>query len=484
LIAGVAALVALTMSISTASANHAAPAGLKVTGTTETSVGLDWNDYTLYLPDDYHVRVSNSSGTFLFVRELDPNPRDGLREQSQYTVTGLTAGTTYRFDVRAEAVGGHLSLISSKVSATTNTSTPPPPPPPPPSRDAILYTAREIADMPTSGPEWTALVSAATRDISGWTKMNYNGSDHDTFTLAKAVYYAKTGNDATRMDVRNQIETAMGTENLPSVQGDRHLNIARNAFGYVVAAQLINLPALDPALDSRFRTWIKSLRDEGATTDGEGLIATQIRRPNNHGTSAAASRAAVDAYLDDATDMAKAAQVLKGWMGDLQAYNGFSWTTSSPWGSWMVDSTAGNRQAIQPVGATKLISGASRNIDGAQPTEMSRAGTASWPPAYTGYAAGATEGAHLAVRVMMLNGHPDIHLEQSSALRRAVDFLRRLAFVDPVESVWWSDRYERDLHGVPHMVNYLYGTAFPETSLSSPRYGQQGAAQAAVLANK
>jgi hypothetical protein len=106
------------------------------------------------------------------------------------------------------------------------------------------------------------------------------------------------------------------------------------------------------------------------TLDGKTLINTHEIRPNNWGTHAGASRVATDLYLGDKADLAKAAQVFKGWLGDRSAYAGFTYGDLA----WQADPS-------KPVGINPK--GATRNghlIDGVLPDDQRRAGGFSWPP--------------------------------------------------------------------------------------------------------
>jgi hypothetical protein len=95
-----------------ASADHAAPTGLRVTETTADSVSLDWSDYTAFAVRGYHVSRYTTSGTLIERRMI------GTR--SAYTWTGLQPSTTYRFRVQAiRRSDGHLSSRSGAVSAAT-----------------------------------------------------------------------------------------------------------------------------------------------------------------------------------------------------------------------------------------------------------------------------------------------------------------------------------------------------------------------------
>ena len=86
-----------------------------------------------------------------------------------------------------------------------------------------------------------------------------------------------------------------------------------------------------------FRPWLRSLLTE--VLDGKTLRQTHEQRPNNWGTHAGAARAAIAAYLGDTAEMARTAQVFRGWLGDRTAYAGFIYGDLS----WQCD-------AAKPVG--------------------------------------------------------------------------------------------------------------------------------------
>ncbi|MCY9666026.1 glycosyl hydrolase family 18 protein [Paenibacillus alginolyticus] len=88
-----------------------APSNLHATGTTTSSVSLAWNASTDNIGvtgyDIYQAStlVGSVSGSTL-----------------SYTKTGLNAGTTYTYTVKAKDAAGNVSAASNSVSATTNTS--------------------------------------------------------------------------------------------------------------------------------------------------------------------------------------------------------------------------------------------------------------------------------------------------------------------------------------------------------------------------
>ena len=112
---------------------------------------------------------------------------------------------------------------------------------------------------------------------------------------------------------------------------------------------------------------------------------------SNWGGMAGASRVAVAAYPDDEEDLARAAKVMKGWLGDRSAYPGIPgppvrsrrsqqglpswWRRGRP--SWQADPD--RPRGVNPKGATKE----GHSIDGALADDMRRGGPFEWPPIYT-----------------------------------------------------------------------------------------------------
>src|SRR6185436_3561741 len=126
------------------------------------------------------------------------------------------------------------------------------------------------------------------------------------------------------------------------------------------------------------------------TLDGQTLRSTHEKRPNNWGTHAGASRAAVAVYLGDQAELDRCAQVFKGWLRDRSAYAGFEYGDVS----WQADPS--HPVGINPRGATK----SGHNIDGVLPDDQRRAGGFTWPPPKENYVWEALQGALLAALVL------------------------------------------------------------------------------------
>ncbi len=301
-----------------------------------------------------------------------------------------------------------------------------------PSGRGILVSASDIARLPTSGPAWDAMHAAA--DASPVAKISDQDSTHDTDTLAAALVYARTGDVAYQAKALANIKAAVGTE-----AGGRTLAEARNLPGYVIAADVIDLPDLDPTFDAgTFRPWLRSVLTE-PMTEGVNLVWTQENRPNNWGTHAGAARAAIAAYLGDGAEMARTAMVFQGWLGDRSVYAGFTYGDLS----WQCDPT--HPVGVNPAGC---MNGAV-SIDGVLPDDMRRGGKFQWPPIPTGYEWEALQGATLEAELLTRAGYPAWQWSDQ-ALRRAVDFLLTQAAWPAVGDDTWQ----------PWLVNHAYGTSY------------------------
>lgn len=284
-----------------------------------------------------------------------------------------------------------------------------------------------------SGAAWTALKSRADSAV-GSPDISNQDDGADQTVLAKALVYARTGSSSYRTAAAAAIRSAVGTE-----AGGRTLALGRNLPAYVIAADLISLKTLNSAFDQNvFRPWLRSLLTE--QLDGMTLVETHERRPNNWGTHAGAARAAIAAYLGDTAQLARTAQVFRGWLGDRTAYAGFDFGSDL---TWQCD--ASKPVAVNPTSCAK--SGVV--IDGALPDEMRRGGTFAWPPTYTGYAWEALQGATLQADLLRRAGY-DAWNWSDRGLLRATRFLYARAG-------WAADG---DDEWQPWLIDRRYGSAY------------------------
>lgn len=292
----------------------------------------------------------------------------------------------------------------------------------------IWISPAELAALPTSGPAWDRLNRWAARSIVSPDLSDQNDPDN-VITLAKALVSARTGNQPYRSEVVEAISRVMGTE-----AGGLTLAPGRELIAYVVAADLVGLPA---DLDQRFRVFLVQVRTE--VLSGRTLISTHEDRPNNWGTHAGASRAAVARYLGDQADLARAAQVFKGYLGDRSSYAGFRYGDLS----WQANPA--HPVGINPLGATRE----GHSIDGVLPDDQRRSGGFTWPPPKENYVWEGLQGALVQAVILHRAGY-DVWNWQDRALLRAVQWLHMQANFPPMGDDTWQ---------LP-LVDFYYGSSF------------------------
>lgn len=347
------------------------------------------------------------------------------------------------------------SLPDSGPAAPAVMSAPAPSPAPTPTYDprspgavspyrGIWLTQEELERLPMSGPAWEHLLGAADQPLPGPDIADQDDMS-DVYLLARALVYARTGNPAYREAVIEGIEAAMGTEGDPRHTGI--LAVARNLPGYVLAADLVNLPA-ETSLGPTFRRWLETMRATVFYGDGGSytLLDCHERRPNNFGTHCGAARIAIDLYLGDDEDLQRAATVFEGWLGNRAAYADFVYGRAT----WQAN--PGTPVGINPPGAE--IGG--YDVGGALPEEMRRAGNFRWPPKKTQYAWEALQGAVVQAELLSRAGYPAWQWEEQ-ALLRAVRFLHEIEWQAQGDDQWQ-----------PWLINAAYGADFPAQSPARP----------------
>ena len=312
--------------------------------------------------------------------------------------------------------------------------------------NGIWLSNAEIAKLPMTGEPWKR-VKAAADGALGKADISDQDNKHDVNTLAAALVYARTGTAMYRVKAADGIMSIIGTE-----KGGRTLALGRNLVSYVIAADLIDLRAMDATREAKFRDWLDKVRF--VSLEKKTLISTHEDRPNNWGTHAGASRIAAALYLNDKADLQRAAMVFKGWLGDRTAYSKFKWDDDMTW-----HVNAKTPVGINPKGAMK----AGKLIDGSFPDDMRRGCSFKWMPCETGYAWGAMEGASVQTALLQHAGFDAIHWSDN-AIFRATMFLHKLD--QEAKGKWWA---EGDDTWQPYLINRLYGSNFPvETKKVKP----------------
>ncbi|MBI3466591.1 MAG: alginate lyase family protein [Planctomycetes bacterium] len=300
----------------------------------------------------------------------------------------------------------------------------------------IWLSTSELLNLPTTGPAWDTLsAAAATTTLAP----NIQDQDEktDVLTLAKALVGVRTNNQDYISQVRTNVIAAIGSE-----LGGRTLALGRNLASYVIAADLVGL---EPAQEARFQAWLQQTLTE--ELDGKSLQSTHEIRPNNWGTMAGGSRAAVAVYLGDQAELARTAQVFKGWLGDLKSYAGFEFGTDL---SWQADPS--HPVGVNPKGTMKD----GHSIDGALPDDMRRGGSFTWPPLSTGYPWEAVQGVVVQAEILSRAGYDTWHW-QDQAILRAVQFLYGIGWPATGDDQW-----------VPWLIDAHYGTHFASNAQAEP----------------
>ena len=300
----------------------------------------------------------------------------------------------------------------------------------------IWISAAEIASLPTFGPAWDNLKAEADQP-TGTPDLSDQDDDVNVRVLAKALVFARTGDGGYRDAVIEACMAAKGTE-----AGGRTLALGRELIAYVIAADLVKLPAEQ---DQQFRAWLRQTLNENL--DGRTLQSTHEERPNNWGTHAGGSRAAVAVYLGDQAEIDRTARVLKGWLGDRSSYAGFEYGDLD----WQADPNS-------PVGIN--LKGSTKDghpIDGVLPDEQRRAGGFQWPPPKENYVYEALQGI-LAQAIILSRVGYDVWNWEDKAILRAFEWLHEEADFAATGDDTWE----------PHVVNFYYGTHFPAPLPASP----------------
>ncbi len=294
-----------------------------------------------------------------------------------------------------------------------------------------------LASLPTSGTGWENVLRAAQEPV-GEPNLSDMEDPTNVRIMAKALVYARTGEDRYRQEVVGACLAAIGTE-----RGGSTLALGRELAAYVIAADLVGgLPGEE---GKRFDAWLRDVRHQKLR--GGTLVSTHERRPNNWGTSAGASRIAVAAYLGDARDLERAAQVFRGWLGDRSAYDGFRYGSLA----WQANPKA--PIGINPRGARRD----GHSIDGVLPDDQRRSGPFRWPPPHENYVYGALQGA-LVQAVLLHNAGYDVWEWGDRALLRAFLWLYAEAGFPAQGDDGWE----------PWLINFHYAVRLPTPDPARP----------------
>lgn len=300
----------------------------------------------------------------------------------------------------------------------------------------IWIGPREIAALPTSGSAWTALKAAADRSC-GTPDLSDQSDPANVCVMAKALVYARTG----QASYRDGVIAAVRSIAQSGRYNGRALSLGRELAAYVIAADLVDLKTANRTLDQQFRAKLVELRTAPTSGAADDLVDCHEKRPNNWGTMCGASRVAIAAYLGDRAELDRAAAVFRGYLGERDAYAGFSYGDDL---SWQCDPS--KPVGINPRGCTR----GGLSIDGVLPDDQRRGGAFNGRANKENYAYEALQGAVTQAWLLHRQGY-SVWMWGDQALLRAYTWLHSVAKYPAEGDDTWQ----------PHVVNYVYGTNFP-----------------------
>jgi hypothetical protein len=332
--------------------------------------------------------------------------------------------------VAATAIAAAIAVVAPAIGDRAEASEP---------RRFLLATEAEILALPTSGPAWDALRAAADQPLTA--DLSNQDDLSPSRALAAGLVYVRTGTASYRDRVVAALRALPGTE-----IGGRTLSLGRQLAGWVLAADLVG------HRDPSFVAWLTDVRTTEIGGHGRWVALTQTHEAtsSNWGAFAGASRLAASLYLGDAADVARAAQVFRGWLGDGAAWptlavgasgSGFLPTADfdASWACAYPDWTPVNAGCGDRSGA--LVEDISRGD--AYPAATQVGLSYSWE---------ALQGATLQAILLGRNGYPDVWTWQGAPLSDALTFLAAHGGFD-------ATNFNRVNHWVPAAIDQVYGTS-------------------------
>lgn len=195
---------------------------------------------------------------------------------------------------------------------------------------------------------WTDLVSRVDEGVDDEDLSIEVDSEAPSLVYGAALIWARTHDDLPAGWKRSQVEGYRKTvraklADLIAIPFDTTASAtrpARRIGAYVLAADLIDLPALDPELDAKFQRWLRVAlylnRSEGFLPS---VWENAMRGVGNTGFAARFSAAAALVYLDDRDALD---ELWLSWrrIFDNSIDHKFAWATGDAHGSWQDDPDA------------------------------------------------------------------------------------------------------------------------------------------------
>lgn len=183
--------------------------------------------------------------------------------------------------------------------------------------DYIVVDRAALMSLPTGGPAWDRMLGVANGDLGRIDLADQTNANAGHLVGAELVY-ARTGQPYCRERVVEYLRQLpdrvivgrTGELCGPSARWLHHRRRPRRLSG----SRLRRVDRSD------------SYGDFGVHGRWFAINQTSEVAAHNRGAQALACRAAVSAYLGDTADLARAAQVFRGFTGERAHYSGFRWT--------------------------------------------------------------------------------------------------------------------------------------------------------------
>ncbi len=296
--------------------------------------------------------------------------------------------------------------------------------------EAFWLAEEELAALP-------ALPEAIRRWAEDDTDVRIGDQNNQGDAAAMAAAYAciSAGERRACNRVRALIQEVVDTD----VSGMKTLSLNRNLAGYVVAASLLG--ERDPA----FAAWLQeAIHTETWTawTDDWSVYRSAMQEPSNGGCHARASVTAIALYTGDTALLDKVANRFHDWLGRSAA--GWLWDEKESW--WQSAGHPGAYSGVNPAGATLLIDGVLRNVDGVLPEDMKRSGRPAYPFPVEEYVRECQQGVVATAWMLHQAGYPAFEWQDQAVLRSFRWFVE--------ES---GGTYRGDDSGLPYLIRAIYG---------------------------
>jgi hypothetical protein len=366
-------------------------------------------------------------------------------------------GMSRRHTPRRSALLGMCLLVGAGVVDVGSTA----PPSGTGAAGEMFIASVELSSKPMSGAGWELLQSTADMVSYGVVDLGDNNTLTQSYVLAGALVYARTGDSTYRDKVIAAVRQACGTE---ADGPDNLLALARTLFGYVVAADLVQMPYSTRCTNGQtWRAFLEQVRTEviAGHERWRTLEFTSANTSSNWGAYALSSHLAVSYALGDTAAIQRDINIFRRFLGDVSSpaapfVPSSNYVLDGNGDTW--DMTPVLERGINPYSATDprqgaLIEDVLRSSSGGDDSVA----CCTVQPAAIAYQEETLDGILSTAQLLRAHG-TDLRPFEDDAMLRAFDFYITHGGPGPYS----LSRY------IPYAINYLYGTNYPTRTEDGP----------------